>query len=95
VALTAPYMHDGSIATLDGVLDHYSAGGRTITESPYAGNGSRNPNKDRLIRGFQLTPQDRIDLIAFLESLTDKEITYDLKFADPWQNGHPTYGHAQ
>ena len=29
IALTAPYMHDGSIATLDAVLDHYTAGGRT------------------------------------------------------------------
>ena len=37
----APYMHDGSIATLDEVLDHYTAGGRTITDGPYAGVGSR------------------------------------------------------
>ena len=85
VAVTAPYMHDGSIATLEGVLDHYSAGGRTITDSPYAGDGSRNPNKDPLIRGFKLTPQDRADLIAFLESLTDEEIIHDPKFGNPRQ----------
>jgi cytochrome c peroxidase len=88
VAVTAPYMHDGSIATLDGVLDHYSAGGRAITNSPNAGDGSRNPNKDPLIRGFKLTQQDRVDLIAFLESLTDEEIIHDPKFADPRQNTH-------
>ncbi|MCZ7685487.1 MAG: hypothetical protein M5U28_44600 [Sandaracinaceae bacterium] len=32
IAVTAPFMHDGSIATLEEVLDHYAAGGRTITE---------------------------------------------------------------
>ena len=31
IALTAPYMHDGSIATLDEVIDHYAAGGRLVT----------------------------------------------------------------
>ena len=40
VALTAPYMHDGSAKTLDAVLDHYSAGGRTIVGSPNAGEES-------------------------------------------------------
>lgn len=84
VALTAPYMHDGSIATLDGVLDHYSAGGRTIAEPPYAGEGSHNPNKDPLVHGFKLVPPDRGDLIAFLESLTDDEIIHDQRFASPW-----------
>ena len=39
VALTAPYMHDGSIATLEQVVDHYAAGGRTIETGPYAGVG--------------------------------------------------------
>jgi cytochrome c peroxidase len=32
IAVTAPYMHDGSIKNLEGVLDHYAAGGRTIAE---------------------------------------------------------------
>lgn len=84
VALTAPYMHDGSIATLEGVLDHYAAGGRTISEPPYAGRGSENPNKDPLIHGFPLSEQGRADLIAFLQSLTDEEIVRDPRFANPW-----------
>jgi len=74
IALTAPYMHDGSIPTLEGVLDHYAAGGR---------NG-HNPNKDPLIGGFTLSPQDRDDLIAFLKSLTDDAVIHDSQFADPW-----------
>jgi cytochrome c peroxidase len=84
IAITAPYMHDGSIATLDGVLDHYAAGGRTIQSGPNAGIGHDNPNKDNLIAGFQLSRQDRADLIAFLESLTDEEVRHDSKFANPW-----------
>jgi cytochrome c peroxidase len=84
VAITAPYMHDGSIATLEGVLDHYAAGGRTIDSGPYAGIGRDNPNKDHLIHGFTLSTQDRADLIAFLESLTDEEVLRDPRFANPW-----------
>jgi cytochrome c peroxidase len=37
IAVTAPYMHDGSAATLDDVFEHYQAGGRTISSGPYAG----------------------------------------------------------
>ncbi|HTS50744.1 MAG TPA: di-heme enzyme, partial [Bryobacteraceae bacterium] len=61
IAVTAPYMHDGSIPTLEGVLDHYAAGGRRIASGPHAGNGHDNPNKDPLIGGFTLSGQDRED----------------------------------
>jgi cytochrome c peroxidase len=84
VALTAPYMHDGSAKTLNDALDHYSAGGRTIMGSSNAGEGFHNPNKDPLIRGFKLSAQERADLIAFLESLTDDEVIHDQSFANPW-----------
>ncbi len=86
IALTAPYMHDGSLKTLDEVLDHYSAGGRTISDSPNAGNGADNANKDPLIGGFKLSAQDRADLIAFLDSLTDEEVIQDQRFANPWKS---------
>ena len=84
IAVTAPYMHDGSIATLDGVLDHYAAGGRTITDGPFAGIGSANPFKSGFVRGFTLSPQQRADLIAFLTSLTDDAFLHDPRFQDPW-----------
>lgn len=74
IAVTAPYMHDGSIATLEGVLDHYAAGGRFRD----------NPDKDPLVGGFELSPADRRDLIAFLQSLTDDAVLHDAKFANPW-----------
>ncbi len=85
VALTAPYMHDGSLATLEAVIDHYTSGGRNVTEGPFAGDGRANPNKDPLVRPFTLTPQERADLVAFLESLTDTDFLQDPRFSNPWQ----------
>lgn len=84
IALTAPYMHDGSIATLDEVIDHYAAGGRTIVDGPNAGVGSANPFKSELITGFMIDAQERADLIAFLESLTDPDLLVDPSLSDPW-----------
>jgi cytochrome c peroxidase len=84
IVLTAPYMHDGSIATLEEVLDHYAAGGRTIHEGPLAGAGRGNPGKDKLVQGFPITRQNRIDLAAFLASLTDESVIHDPRYADPW-----------
>jgi cytochrome c peroxidase len=86
IAVTAPYMHDGSIATLDGVLDHYAAGGRTIAEGPFKGIGRDNPNRSPTVKGFTLAPDQRADLIAFLESLTDEAVLHDARFANPWQS---------
>ena len=77
-------MHDGSLTTLDEVLDHYAAGGRTIRSGPHTGIGHDNPNKDALIVGFRLSDQDRHDLIEFLKSLTDEEVLHDPRFANPW-----------
>ena len=53
VAVTAPYMHDGSIATLNDVLDHYAAGGRTIATGPHAGVGRDNPLKSSFVPGLR------------------------------------------
>jgi len=82
IARTAPYMHDGSIATLSEVLDHYSEGGRLVTSGPYAGDGSRSPLKSEFMVGFALSEQERADMIAFLESLTDETVN-DPRYADP------------
>jgi len=55
IAVTAPYMHDGSLPTLEEVLDHYAAGGKFD-----------HPNKSRTLRPFRLTEGERRDLIEFL-----------------------------
>jgi cytochrome c peroxidase len=69
VALTAPYMHDGSIATLSAVIDHYAMGGRQLPAGP----SPRNHLLDRRIRAFPISAAEKDDLIAFLESLSDPQ----------------------
>ena len=59
VAITAPYMHDGSIKSLEAVIDHYIRGGYD------------NPNKDKRIKGIKLSENDKQDLVVFLKCLTD------------------------
>lgn len=84
IAVTAPYMHDGSVATLDDALSHYAAGGRTIASGPNAGDGSKSPLKSEIIAGFALTAGDRSDVVELLKSLTDEELLKDPKLSDPW-----------
>jgi cytochrome c peroxidase len=83
VAVTAPYMHDGSVATLEDALDHYAAAGRTIASGPHAGVGSQSPLKSGFLAGFTLTAEERADVKAFLESLTDQAFLDDPRFSDP------------
>ena len=91
VAVTAPYFHDGSAASLDEVIDHYAAGGR-IVMGEHAGVGARNPLKDSLVKGFSLSASERGDLLAFLHSLTDERFLADPAFSDPWPPEHPARG---
>jgi cytochrome c peroxidase len=92
VTLTAPYMHDGSIPTLDAVLDHYREGGRTIADGPHAGVGRLSPLKDIFIVGFPLSPENRVALLAFLESLTDDGFVRDPRFSNPFSSPSPDAG---
>jgi cytochrome c peroxidase len=82
IAVTAPYMHDGSIATLEAVIDHYAAGGRA----------SSNRWKSEGLKGFRLEPGERADLLAFLQSLTDESFLHDPRFANPFAQGSPSSG---
>lgn len=60
VALTAPYFHDGSAATLADVVAFYNAGGRV------------NLNLEEELHPLGLTPREQLDLVAFLEALTGR-----------------------
>ena len=65
VALTAPYMHDGRFQTLEQVVEQYNSGvKKSSTLDPIMA-------KPSFEHGLQLTPQEKIDLISFLHSLTD------------------------
>lgn len=84
IEVTAPYMHDGSIATLEEVLDFYANGGRNITTGPHAGDGRLNPLKSDLITRIELNAQEKADLVAFLKTLTDTEFLTSPKHANPF-----------
>ncbi len=95
IALTAPYMHDGSIATLSEVIDHYARGGRLIESGAFQGDGALNPFRSDLIVEFTLTDDEKADLMAFLESLTDWEFICNPDFQDPFNQFalHPNCSH--
>ena len=59
VAITYPYMHDGSINSLEEVLDHYASGGKN------------HPSKSDMIKGFDIQANEKKALIAFLKTLTE------------------------
>jgi cytochrome c peroxidase len=88
IAVTAPYMHDGSIATLAEVIrDHYAVKGR----AGRAG-GTPSPLRDQFLEGFDIRDDELADLLAFLDSLTDARFLGDARFSDPWRHAgadHP------
>lgn len=65
VALSAPYMHNGAFATLEEVIEFYEEGAGLA-------HGFDADTIDEKIRGFELTQQERTDLIAFMHALTDE-----------------------
>jgi cytochrome c peroxidase len=71
VAVTAPYLHDGSLPTLREVVERYAAG------------GLGHPSTDPQIRPLELTAEEVEDLLAFLESLTDRDFLTDPRFGPP------------
>ena len=81
VAVSAPYMHDGSMSSLSDVLDFYAAGGRNLTEGINRGDGRTNHLKSPFIQGFALSEEDKADLIAFLHTLTDQQFLTDQRHA--------------
>jgi cytochrome c peroxidase len=84
VAVTAPYMHDGSIPTLHEVLrTHYARAGRAV----HAGRAA-NPLRSELIAGFEISEAEIADVVAFLEALTDERFLREPSHQDPWPS-HP------
>lgn len=60
VELSGPYMHDGSLKTLEEVIEHYNSG------------GSKHPNQSEHIKPLGLSETEKSDLVAFLKALTDR-----------------------
>ena len=86
IAVTAPYLHDGSVDKLEDLIDLYATGGRIIQDGPNAGDGTKHPNKSAFIVGFELSDADKKDLLAFLDALTDKTLLTNPAYSDPFAN---------
>jgi cytochrome c peroxidase len=71
VEMTAPYMHNGSINTLEEVVEHFNSG------------GVGHPNQSQLIKPLGLSEQDKADLVAFLRSLTDQQFLNNPDLTEP------------
>ncbi len=85
VALTAPYMHDGSVDTLEEVLTIYADGGRVLSSGPHAGDGRAHPAKSAFVIGFDATEQEFSDLLAFLRALTDVSLLDEERVSNPFE----------
>ncbi len=72
VEMTYPYMHDGRFRNLKQVLDHYT--------QKFSPESHADPI---LVKGIQLTENEKSDIIAFLKTLTDQTYLHDRRFADP------------
>jgi len=80
VELTAPYMHDGRFSTLEQVVEHYSSG---VKNHPNLSPPLRTPGGQP--RLANLSAPDKAALVAFLKTLTDVNITTDVKFSNPFK----------
>lgn len=79
IAVRPPYMHNGVFGSLEEVIDHYSEG---ISEHAYLDPHFR--KADGGILQFNLSPQEKQDLINFLRTFTDEKMLKDEKFSDPF-----------
>ena len=78
VELTAPYMHDGRMETLEDVIEHYNSG---IVFHQYLPSNLREGNEPRKMN---YTEEQKTALVLFLKTLTDDQFIYDEKFSDPF-----------
>ena len=80
VELTAPYMHDGRFTTLEQVVEHYNSG---VKNNPNLSPQLKLPNgQPRLLN---ISTVDKAALVAFLKTLTDRNVTTDVKYSNPFK----------
>lgn len=89
IEVTGPYMHDGSMNSLEEVVEFYSNGGRNITSGPHSGDGRLNPNKSDLISQINLSEEEKRDLVSFMKTLTDHEFLTKKEISNPFIVGGP------
>lgn len=70
VEYTAPYMHNGSISTLEEVVEHYNSG------------GANHRHKSGLVKPLNLTEEEKVNLVAFLKALSDPKVLTDERYRE-------------
>ncbi len=86
IELTAPYMHDGRFATLEQVVEFYNSGVQAHPNlSPPLRNPPGSPGAGQP-RRLNLTTDQKAALVAFLKTLTDRTVTSDPRFSDPFRS---------
>jgi len=84
IAITAPYMHDGRLATLSDVMEHYNHGIKlSDTLSPLIREADNVKSDDAQALGLRLAPNEVLAIIAFLHTLTDETFLKNSRFSDP------------
>jgi cytochrome c peroxidase len=84
LAYTKPYMHDGSMISLEDIIDVLAAGGRNVQSGPFAGDGRANPYKSEMFEPIELTDGQRDDLLAMLLALGDEDFIAEPRLASPF-----------
>ena len=84
IAVTAPYFHDGSAASLEVVIENYARGGRLTTKGKNTGDGKLHPNKNQFVEGFKITNKEKQQLISFLKTLTDTTYLLNPFYQNPF-----------
>jgi cytochrome c peroxidase len=77
IELTPPYMHDGRFSTLEEVVEHYNSGLKSSPTLDPALEQTRGT-------GLMLSEQDKIDLVAFLKTLTDNDLISNNAYSNPF-----------
>lgn len=84
VEFTGPYMHDGSVDTLEHAVQIMVEGGRLLESGPNQGDGRVNPHKSDLLTPVELDATERAQLVTFLKSLTDYDFLTSPALGSPY-----------
>lgn len=92
IALTAPYMHDGRFTTLEEVVEHYNSGIQNHKYLDWHFRSFEEVEENgqivqrETVRRFNLSPQDKAALVAFLKTLTDTRLTTETRYSNPFRS---------
>lgn len=85
LAYTGPYMHDGSVVSVEQAVDIMLDGGRVVESGPFVGDGRGNIHKSELLTPVELSTEDRAALLAMLDALNEPGLIESATLASPFE----------